>query len=226
MIGPRRQNPPAALRTRRWRLALMCASPALALAISACGSSHAASPSHAQTTRVAAASATTKSAAPDPPPPVAHLRIISPRRGAHTAPNLTVRVAVTGASASGSRAFMYVLDGTLSRRGSARLTFHDLAPGRHHLLVALLARRSTRATVSFTVAAPPPPPSPGPASSAQPSTPALAPPTAAPPPPPTMTQPPAPTPAPPPSMGIPQGLNAGDGDADNNGAPSDGDGNV
>jgi hypothetical protein len=152
------------------------------------------------------------------------LRIISPRRGAHAAPNLTIRVAVTGASAGGSRALQYVLDGRLTRLGSARLTFHDLAPGQHHLLVALLARPATRATVSFTVPAPPQP-SPAPASassSPQPAAPAPAPTAPSSP----MTQPPAAPPAPPPSAGIPQGANAGDGDADNHGAPSDGDGNI
>jgi hypothetical protein len=124
--------------------------------------------------------------------------------------------------------FRYVLDGTLVRLGSARLTFHGLAFGRHHLTVMLASLRSVRTTRTFIV--------PQPAAAAQASgasqattssasSPATAPAAAAPPPAAT-TPAPAPTPAPPPTSGIPQGANAGDADGDNHGGTSDGDGNI
>jgi hypothetical protein len=87
------------------------------------------------------------------------------------------------------------------------LTFRDLVPGHHRLLVALVSHPSIRATVSFTVIGQPPPPVQVTA------------------PPPQVTAPP-PAPAPVPNSGIPQGPNAGDADSDNHGGPSDGDGNI
>ena len=72
------------------------------------------------------------------------------------------------------RGFRYILGGRLTRVGSARLTFHGLAAGHQHLVVALASRRSVKASVSFTVIAPPPPAS-APAMSAPASTAAPAP---------------------------------------------------
>jgi hypothetical protein len=146
-----------------------------------------------------------------------HLSILSPRAGAHTASTLTVRVALSGAT-NGAQRFRYVLDRRLTRFGPARLTFHDLAPGRHSLEVLLATTGTARASTTFTVRAPAHVASPAPAQT-QPtvSTPAPAP---------TTTAPPPKASPPPSSGGIPQGPNAGDGDGDNNGAPSDGDGNL
>jgi hypothetical protein len=178
---------------------------------------------------VAAPATTTAQPASAPAP---HLSILSPRAGAHTASTLTVRVALSGAPAGGAQRFRYVLDRRLTRFGPARLTFHDLAPGRHRLEVLSATTGTTRAGTTFTIRAPARVASPAPAQT-QPtvSTPAPAPTTATPPPqspPPTKTTaPPPPKASPPPSSGgIPQGPNAGDGDEDNKGAPSDGDGNI
>jgi hypothetical protein len=165
---------------------------------------------------------------PSTPRPVAaappRLSILSPRTGAHTSSTLTVRVALHGAPGGGAR-FSYVLDHRLTRLGSARLTFHDLAPGHHRLDVFLVKSGVSRAAVAFTVRAPAPVAVPAPmqtVSTATESTP--------PPPPAATTTPPPPsptrtTPAPQPSEGIPQG-GGGDGDGDNSGGPSDGDGNM
>jgi hypothetical protein len=159
--------------------------------------------------------------------PVPRLSILSPRTGTHTASALTVGVALDGA-AGGRRRFRYVLDHRLTRLGSAHLTFHDLAPGRHRLEVFLATNGASHATTAFTVRAPAPAAIPAPTqttpmtTSTQPApTPSSpSPPTTseAPPPPPTTTAPPHP------SDGIPQG-GGGDGDGDNSGGPSDGDGN-
>jgi hypothetical protein len=124
-----------------------------------------------------------------------------------------VRVALSGAAA-GSDALRYVLDGRLTRRGSRLLTYHDLAPGHHHLLVSLASNRGVHVATVFTVPAPPSPPVPAPAPAPPPATMTTPPPTAA-----------APAPAPPPVSGIPQG-DGGDRDGDNNGGPSDGDGDI
>ena len=146
----------------------------LALALTACGAGHSSQPS--TTTGVAAASTPTSTTtpAPAPAPPAPHLRIVSPRRGAHTEQTLTIRLSLTGAPAAGQRGFRYILGGRLTRVGSARLTFHGLAAGHQHLVVALASRRSVKASVSFTVIAPPPPAS-APAMSAPASTAAPAP---------------------------------------------------
>jgi hypothetical protein len=196
---------------------------AVVLAVTACGSSHSSTASDATKTATALATAPTTTAAPAPPARVPQLRILAPHRGAVVARNLTVRVSVTGATPVGRRALKYVLDGSLTRVGSARLTYQGLAPGDHHLLVALVSRPSVRASVSFNVPAPAPPPTAAPATTS--SAPASTPPTPTPPPAPSTMQAPAPPP-PAPSGGIPQGPNAGDADSDNHGGPSDGDGNI
>ena len=174
-------------------------------------------------TTAAATSATTTS----PPPP--RIVIRSPRKDAHTGQNLTVRVALLG-TAPPSSSFRYVLDGRFTRHGSTHVTFTDLAPGSHHLVVTLVGDSGVRAADSFIVRAPPPPPPPAttsivaPTTSTATSTPT---PNSAPASPPAASNPPpTPSPSPPASHGgIPQG-NGGDMDADNNGGPSDGDGNV
>jgi hypothetical protein len=176
--------------------------------------------------------ASTKAAAPvtahvssAPQPAVApnpRLSILSPRMGAHTSPTLTVRVALDGAPSGGARRFRYVLDRRLARLGSARLTFHDLAPGHHRLEVFLVTDGASRAATAFTVRAPAPVVVPAPVQTTSTSTsPTPAPPTttAVPPPPPTTSVPSRS------SEGIPQG-GGGDGDGDNSGGPSDGDGNI
>ncbi len=152
-------------------------SPALALALvaSACGSSSG-SPSTgtAATTSGAppsstAAAATTTTAAAAAAKPRPHLRILAPRAGARSGETLTVRVALTGVAPKGG-ALRYVLDGRLTRRGSGRLTYHELLPGHHHLLVTLVSDHGARATTVFTVPAPPPPPAPTPAPMMPPAT--------------------------------------------------------
>src|SRR5439155_19965720 len=82
---------------------------AVVLIASACGGSSSSS-TRAPVTTAAATSATTTS----PPPP----RIVtrSPRKGAHTGQNLTVRVALLG-TAPPSSSFRYVLDGRFTRHG-------------------------------------------------------------------------------------------------------------
>jgi hypothetical protein len=203
-------------------IAIRRLSPALALALvaTACGgssgsasagkSSTAANSSSAAATSSSATASTTAaaSAAAVAHP---HLRILAPRAGARSGETLTVRIAVTGASASPD-ALRYVLDGKLTRRGARRLTYHDLAPGHHHLLVSLVSNRGVHESTVFTVPAPPPPPQP----------------VAAPTPTATMAAPPpttATTPMAPPVSGIPQG-DGGDQDGDNNGGSSDGDGDI
>jgi hypothetical protein len=127
-----------------------------------------------------------------------------------------VRVAVSGAGGTGADGIRYVLDGLLTRRGSARLTFTDLASGRHRLTVVLVSNGGVRAATVFTVPTPPPPPAPAAApASTSPPAPSAAPLSA----PAPMT---APAPAPM-TSGIPQN-NGGDMDGDNNGGVSDGDG--
>jgi hypothetical protein len=150
------------------------------------------------------------------------LRILSPKRDSHTGTTVTVSVLLTGSPAGGSRLLRYVLDGSLTRGGPARLTFHGLAPGRHRLEAMLNDDRSVRGGVAFTVSAPAPiaalpvaPSEPAPSQTTASPSPATAP---------SQTAPPVSTPKPPPSTGIPQG-GGGDGDGDNSGGPSDGDGN-
>jgi hypothetical protein len=200
---------------------------AAGLALSSCGGSG------SDQARVAQRTAARTVAAPVAAVQTPSLRILSPKRGAHTGAVLTVSVLITGASPGSSRQLRYVLDGGLTRHGSAHLTFHELAPGRHHLEAMLNDDRSVRAGSVFTVRTPAPvtpaavaPTEPAPMqatsqSTASPAPPPTATPKAETPPPPSSTPKPPPTP----SGGIPQG-NGGDGDSDNNGGPSDGDGNV
>jgi hypothetical protein len=182
---PRRHDTPAPS-SRPLCLAL-AASSVLALAVSACGAGHSVAPT--KTADATTARATISATTPAPPPPPPRLRILSPRRGANAAQTLTVRVSLTGATPAGHKAFKYVLDGTLTRLDSDRLTYHDLAPGHHQLLVSLDSRHSVKASTSFTVPAPPPPPPPPSASATM--APAPAPMSPAP-----ISQAPAPAPAP------------------------------
>jgi hypothetical protein len=213
----------------RFRAGPLCASLGLVLVASGCGSTSRKTSSAARTSAPVVQSSSTRAPVSAP---VAHLSILSPRMGAHTASTLTVRIALSGAPAGSAQRFRYVLDRHLERSGSARLTFHDLAPGRHRLEVILAGASPNRATTTFTVRAPAPVAVPV-AARAQPtvSTPVPAPTSTTPPPqapPPRKTTAPAPPTASPPqsSGGMPQGPNAGDGDSDNNGGPSDGDGDV
>jgi hypothetical protein len=217
------------------RIGSLCVCLALALAACGCGSSTSTKTSTAVTT--SAAVTQTSSVKRQLSAPALHLSILSPRVGAHTASTLTVRVAVSGAPPGSTQRFRYVLDRRLTRFGSARLTFHGLASGRHRLEVLLAARATGHATTTFVVRAPTPVAIPMPVQP-QPtaSTPAAAPTTPNIPTPPqhttspqhsTTTSPPQhTTTSPPPSSGgIPQG-GGGDGDGDNSGGPSDGDGNI
>ena len=106
--------------------------------------------------------ATTASTAAAPhPATVAHVSILAPHRGASTDATLTVRVALAGAQPSTPTRLRYVLDGRLTRTGGARMTYHELAPGRHRLAVRLLGQAgAVAAATSFTVRAPAPPPAP------------------------------------------------------------------
>lgn len=215
----------AAIRAARG-VGQLCVCFVLALAISSCGSS---GKSASTATHAIARTSSTQAPVSAPMP---RLLILSPRQGAHTGPTLTVRVAVSDAPKGGAQRFRYVLDRRLTRFGSSRLTFHDLAPGRHHLRV-LMTNSAAHASITFIVRAPVqvaaqalPPEVQSTTSTSTPASPVTATP------PPAKEAPPAPKPAPPPAStpspqggGIPQGPNAGDGDSDNHGAPSDGDGN-
>jgi hypothetical protein len=172
------------------------------------------------------AKATTATTAAVQPP---HVRILSPRTGAHTGTTLTVNVRVTGTLPRGARFLRYTLDSSLTRKGAAHLTFHGLAPGRHRLEVTLTDDARAHAVSVFTVRAPTPAPAtpiPSAPAPAQTTTTMQTTQAVAPPPKPETSPSPTTTPKPPASSpGIPQG-NGGDGDSDNNGGPSDGDGNV
>ncbi len=201
---------------------------ALAAVVVGCGSS-----SSTKSTSVAATTVAAKPAAPR-----LHLHVISPRSGANVASTVTIRVGLTPAQQLGRNPLDYVLDGGRPRHGGVRLTLHNLKPGHHHLVVSV---RGARATTTFTVRAPVHAASTTPAATTTTQTQTTATPhtssapapsttSSAPPPPRTTTAAPPPprttTPSAPPSGGIPQGKNAGDGDADNQGGPSDGDGNI
>jgi hypothetical protein len=150
-----------------------------------------------------------------------------------------VRVGIFGGSGRRSTALVYVLDGRKPRKAGRTFVLRHLSPGRHRLSVRTTDGRSPTARATRTFVVKPPPPSTAPAVTSAPVTPTptapapttAAPPattpttTSAPPPPPTTTAPPPQT-STTPSGGIPQGPNAGDGDGDNQGAPSDGDGNL
>jgi hypothetical protein len=183
--------------------------------------SHAASSSPAAPAKAAASSAAVRP----------RLFILTPGRGASTGQSLTVRVGVSGARPGGPGAFRYLLDGRIARLGSDRLTYHELAPGAHRVVVMLADDGRVRAGSFFRVRAPTPviasePAPPTTTATPAPETPA----TSTPAPSRTTTQRSTPAPAPPPreappTGGIPQN-NGGDHDSDNNGGPSDGDGNV
>lgn len=212
----------------------------LALLMSGCGGSStntATSSSHSAGSATTQATTTTQAAAP----PAAHLSILSPRPGSHTGSTVAVRVGVSGAAPAGEQRFRYVLDQKLTRTGSSHLTFHEVAPGRHHLDVVLIGSAAPRRTATFTVRAPVKAavivPVTAPTTTAAPTmttttseplpTPTHT--STSPPPTRTKTTPPPPARTTPPSEsggGIPQGPNAGDGDGDNSGAPSDGDGGI
>jgi hypothetical protein len=187
------------------------------------------------TSTIKAPAATQASNAPQPAvtAPVRHLSIVSPRAGAHTAATLAVRVKLTGTATSGAPRFRYVLDHRLTRSGSDRLTFHSLAPGCHRLEVIWSGASPSHTATMFIVRAPAHVVVPVPAQAQPTASTPIPPPTCTSPPPRTSpptktTTAPAPPQASPPQSngGIPQGPNAGDGDGDNNGGPSDGDGNL
>jgi hypothetical protein len=162
----------------------------------------------------------------------ARVRILTPASGAHTVASLTVRVALSGAAPGGARALRYVLDGSLARSAGLHLTYRELAPGRHHLVVLFAREPRVRASASFTVRAPAPP-APAATTEQMHSAPEAATALAKAPSPPPKAPAPEPThpstehtaPPPPAEEAIPQG-NGGDHDSGNNGGPSDGDGNV
>jgi hypothetical protein len=175
----------------------------------------AATPAANKTTSAASTAART-------PPPTLH--VLAPTRGAHTGSTVTVSVRLTGSAPGASHVFRYLLDGRKSRRGAAHVTFDELGPGPHHLVVALANDAGVHAVSSFVVRAPTPVPAAEPVQGTTTTTPAPAP--SARPAEPPMSRPAAKPSAPAPSSsGIPQG-NGGDQDEDNNGGPSDGDGNI
>ena len=210
----------SALSLTRGRLGGACAAFALGLLLAGCGGGSSSTTASKTTAATPRTPASTAAVSP-------RLLILTPRRGAHTDQSLTVRVRLGGATPTIRHLFRYVLDGRIARLGSARLTFHELVPGRHRLLVMLADDRSVRASSFFFVRAPTPvtAPEPAPTTTATTQTPETTPaPTPAPSQTTTRSATPAPTPAPPSTGGIPQG-NGGDRDSDNNGGPSDGDGN-
>ncbi|MGZ4180973.1 MAG: hypothetical protein ACXVUL_09880 [Solirubrobacteraceae bacterium] len=202
---------------------------ALAALAAGCGGSGSSSSSSTAAAQVApAANTTTTKSKTEPAQPI-HLRIVSPKPGAHTGQTLTVQVRLTGTRAAHPR-FHYVL-GSVKRSAGAKITFHGVAAGRHDLSVTLASDRHVHISEVVIVRAPPPPATPATTSQAPaPTTTSSPTPAPAPTPPPTTTKsaPPPPPPtttktSPPASRGIPQG-NGGDADGDNKGGPSDGDG--
>ena len=198
----------------------LCTTLALGIAAGGCGSTGSSPPRRAaSTSKVSAATAALAA-------PAARLSILSPRPGTHTGSTLTVRVALAGATRAGVHQFRYVLDRRLTRSGGAQLTFHDLAPGRHRLEALSPGTGAPTAVTRFTVRAPAQVPS-APAIPLPTAPAAAVQPTVSAPPAPSTNPAPAPMPtesAPPPAGGTPQN-GGGDGDADNSGGPSDGDGN-
>jgi hypothetical protein len=198
---------------------------ALALSMTGCGSSSSSTTAASKPAPTGLTTATTTTA------PVRRIRILAPRSGAHTGQTVTVRVEVTGSPRIASDLVSLRLDGGRVKRGSARFILRGLAPGFHHLVLLLDNDHAVRATRSFVVRTPAPAPPPAPVQTTPPTTQTQAPSPA--PPPPAPAPGPAPTPAPTtnspppttPSGGIPQG-NGGDMDSDNNGGPTDGDGNI
>jgi hypothetical protein len=208
-LQPRENPAMSTLSTTTARIGAPAAAVALAVILVGCGSG--ASKTTLSNTTNAQVSTAPRTAAVAP-----RLLILTPRRGSHTGQSPTVRVGLSGANPTGRRAFRYLLDGRIARLGSARLTFHELAPGRHRLLAMLAADGRVHASSFFVVRAP------APAKTSE-SAPTMA--TTTPTPEPAPASAPAPRETPPSTGGIPQN-NGGDQDSDNNGAPSDGDGNV
>jgi hypothetical protein len=201
---------------------------ALAALAAGCGGSSSSSSSTAAAQVSPAANTTTTKSKLEPANPV-HLRIVSPKPGAHTGQTLTVHVKLTGSSGRHAR-FHYVL-GSVKRSAGTKITFHGVAAGRHDLTVTLASNPHVRASEVVIVRAPKPATvasSPAPAPTTTQSAPPPTTTQSAPPPTTTQSAPPPPPPtttktSPPSTGGIPQG-NGGDGDGDNNGGPSDGDG--
>ena len=196
-----------------------------AVLVSACGGS---------SSRVAAKSvAATAAATSAPQPPVAGVRILRPHNGVHTGSTLVVRVRLVG-DRPGRQALLYRLDRRPAQRAGERLVLRHLNPGRHRLLITIAGGAHGGAAVTFVVRRPAPPApasastaiAPAPTTTASaPTTTSSAPTTTAAPAPTTTPAAPAPTPPSPPATAIPQ-HNGGDQDADNNGGPTDGDGNI
>lgn len=161
--------------------------------------------------------------------PALHVRILSPRSGAATGTVVTVRVSVSQAGQSRKPRLSYALDRHSLRSHGGRVVLRGLTAGRHHLVVTVPGSPAARATAVFHVV-PPRPVSPAAATATAPQ-PTVTTTTAPPPqtstsPPPATTTTTAPAATPPPATGgIPQN-GGGDGDGDNHGAPSDGDGNI
>jgi hypothetical protein len=167
------------------------------------------------------------------------LTILSPKNGQQTGSAFTVSVRVSGAGGAAPR-LLYVLDHGRARHGSTHLALHGLTPGAHHIEVSLEGDASVHATHRFRDRAPARAPAPitmpttTSSSSEAPSpvhTSESPPPEEAPrrtttqKPPREVSEHPSTTTTPPETGGIPQG-GGGDGDSDNSGGPSDGDGNV
>ena len=170
-------------------------------------------------------------------PPAGTIEVLAPRNGAHTGSTVTVRVRVLSAAPAQPaprKPFRYLLDGRARGSGGPVFRLAGLRAGRHRLTVVLAAQPAVRGTSSFVVRAAAAPAAHATTTTATtptvtpthttpaPSAPVRRTPKAHVPTTPTHT-----TPSTPPkkSGGIPQG-NGGDGDADNNGGPDDGDGNV
>src|SRR5471032_1040571 len=127
---------------------------ALALLASGCGGGSSSSSTAASTSTAASATstATTTSA------PKLRLPILAPKAGAHTGSVVAMRVSLVGGKAAGAKPFRYTLDGRDVRSGSRRLVFHDLKPGRHHIVVMLAANHDVRDSRVLIGRTPPPPP--------------------------------------------------------------------
>jgi hypothetical protein len=207
--------------------------------VAGCGSSQPKSTS-------AKAAATPVASTPAAPTPAA-IAFVTPKPGAAVGSTVRALVHLTGTGR-----VQFILDSGPPRSTSGlALTLRHLSPGAHRLIAQLLPAdkaSAVSATVHFrvrpaTVAVKHPAVAPEPAAvPVSPSPPARAPapatthgsaPSASSPPPSPTPAPPATTPThqnpptatQPQSSGIPQG-GGGDGDADNNGGPSDGDGNI
>ncbi len=208
------------------RIGSFCLSLTLALLIGGCGGGSSGSTTTSTPATTAAQASTTTATAVTAP--VLHLSVLSPHAGAHTGSTVTVHVALSGAPSGDTQRVRYVLDDRLSRSGSRTLTFHDLAPGRHHVEVLVGHGGGAHASTTFIVRAPAPAVVPA----VVPAPAEVRPTTATPPPTTSMPEavhttpkaPPAKASPPESSGGIPQG--GGDGDGDNSGGPSDGDGNI